>query len=65
MKRKIIWGTIITVVLGFIIWRDLPYIIKTRNIIFNQEIEYLYQGIYITDFSLIDDYDDYGDKVHH
>lgn len=61
MKKKIIWGAVIILILGFVVWWDLPYIIKISNIISNQEMEYTYEGIYVTDFSLISDYDDYED----
>lgn len=59
MKKKIVWGIVIIVALGFIIWMDLPYLIKTSNIISNQKVEYTYKKILIIDESLIDDYDDF------
>lgn len=58
MKKKIIWGIVIIGVLSFIIWMDLPYLIKTSNIISNQKVEYTYKKVLIIDESLID-YDDF------
>lgn len=59
MKKKIIRGIVIIVILSFIIWMDLPYLIKTSNIISNQKMDYTYKNILIIDESLIDDYDDF------
>lgn len=59
MKKKIVWGIVIIMALGFIIWMDLPYLIKTSNIISNQKVEYTYRDILIVDYSLIDDYGDF------
>ncbi|MDU4890209.1 MAG: hypothetical protein E6344_09475 [Clostridium sp.] len=51
MKKKIIWGIIIVVSISFIIWRDIPYLVTTRNVISSKDIDYAYENISIYNFN--------------
>lgn len=45
MKKKIIWGIVIVVFIGIVAWFDLPYLVPTKNLISNQDIDYTYERI--------------------
>ena len=45
MKKKIIWGIVIVAFFGVITWFDLPYLVPTKNLISNQDIDYTYERI--------------------
>lgn len=55
MKKKIIWGIIIIVSIGFIIWRDIPYLVTTRNVISSEDIDYVYERISIYNYKDVDE----------
>ncbi len=55
MKKKIIWGIIIVVSISFIIWRDIPYLVTTRNVISSKDIDYVYERISIYNYKDVDE----------
>lgn len=55
MKKKIIWGIIIVVSISFIIWRDIPYLVTTRNVISSKDIAYVYERISIYNYKDVDE----------
>ena len=55
MKKKIIWGIIIVVSISFIIWRDIPQLVTTRNVISSKDIDYVYERISIYNYKDVDE----------
>lgn len=55
MKKKIIWGIIIIVSFCFILWRDIPYLQTTSNVISGQNIDCVYEYISIYNYKDIDE----------
>lgn len=54
-KKKIIWGSVISIVLAIIIWIGIPYLFPSKNLISKNNYEYTYRQARVIDLNSIDD----------
>lgn len=55
MKKKIIWGIIIVLSIGFILWRYIPYLEITSDVISGKDIDCVYERISIYNYKDADE----------
>lgn len=54
-KKKIIWETVVFVVLAIILWSVMPYIFSSNNLISKNQYDYSYKQLRVFDLSGFDD----------
>lgn len=53
-KKKIIWGTVISIVLAIIVWIEIPYLFPSKNLISKNNYDYTYRQARVLDLDSVD-----------
>lgn len=53
-KKKVIWGTVISIVLAIIVWIRIPYLFPSKNLISKNDYDYTYRQAIDIDLDSID-----------
>lgn len=50
MKKKIIWVMVVAIFFCVVAWFDFPYLVSSKNLISNQNVDYTYERISFTNW---------------